>query len=302
MKKIIAIIVSIVLVITLTGCGRLLELGEQLINDELEKLEDLENLINDLDISANDVEKQSKIDELEKFINDGFDEVESWIDNLFNSLDEFDSDEFERRLERLIDDLERFLEEIDVKKETFTLSYNEAEIINTLFVRRVEKIQKDLLEIIEKYADSLSNDFGTISGLQRIGAEDYGFVDIPDTWVPWIEIGGDGSLIQYADPDSTDVQTVLTLNVGYNPDADLEMIATAIYDNIEAGGAEAGAARVEFAGFDAIEIYGIYPDGTILLSWIFQNGDNLNYISIETDILAIAELMELIESSFNINN
>lgn len=294
MKKIIAITVSLILIITLTGCGRILELGEQLINDELDKLREPENPVND-DV----VDIQSHFDEFEKFIINGFDELDIKIDAFFSSLEIIDTDEFERRLDRLVEDIERFFEEIEVKKETFTLSNDEADNINTLYIHRVEKIQNDLLNIIESYSDSFNN-YGANFSLQRVGAEHYGFVDIPDTWVPWVEIGGDGSLVQYADPDSTDVQTVLTLNVGDNPDADLEMIATAIYDNIESGGADAGATWVEFAGFEAIEIYGIYPDGTVLVSWIFQNDDNLNYISIEADIIAIGYLIELIESTFNI--
>ncbi len=110
--------------------------------------------------------------------------------------------------------------------------------------------------------------------LTSVGNSQTGTVPLSGKWLTFIEAGGFSSQV-VAHEQAKDVSTgsIIGLFV-LNIEQDAETAAKAQMAAMEQQGAKkVTGARVKLGGYDAIQCYGTYPDGTILVVWHFRGDD-----------------------------
>jgi len=95
-------------------------------------------------------------------------------------------------------------------------------------------------------------------------------------WVQFIEAGGFSAEVtaheQAKDMETGSIIGLFVLDVTYTPE---EIAKSQMYTMEKAGAKKVTGARVKIGGYDAIQCYGTYPDGTILVVWYFRAEDGL---------------------------
>ena len=140
----------------------------------------------------------------------------------------------------------------------------------------------------ESSEDSYESDSET--EYQRIGAENYGYIDVPADWVKFNEIGmSDAEMIQYSDITA---QSVITLQ--YYEGVDAETAASNVYVSMEGQCEGLTAAMVELGGYEAYQVYCFYPDSAeFLVCWLFDGDDGYtHYLAIEGTDMSVFDLSE----------
>lgn len=135
----------------------------------------------------------------------------------------------------------------------------------------------------------------------RVGEENFGFVDIPSDWVNFRDLGVTEPILQYSDLLGV---SIITLNAWEKGEETVEDVATAIWIGMEEEGAiETEGAALELAGYDAIQVYGIYPDeGKVLVTWVFETQDGyMHYVAAESTVENIFEIVLSIEETFSLD-
>lgn len=113
------------------------------------------------------------------------------------------------------------------------------------------------------------------SGLSSVGNAKTGTVKLTEgTWATFHEAGGFSKNVveheQAKDIKSGAIIGLFVLDVNYSAE-DLAKSQMAAME--QAGVKKPTGARVKLGGYDAIQCYGMYPDGVILVCWFFKGND-----------------------------
>lgn len=141
---------------------------------------------------------------------------------------------------------------------------------------------------------------------KQVGDDTLGYLTIPGDWVPFVDVNGVQGL-QYSDLIGDCILTLSIFDMESVP-ADLKPTFTAqtaaesIWMNIEAQGAQqVEGAVVKMGEYEAYQVYGVFPDGTHMITWSFADGAGvLHYVSLEGSVDGIAAVYELVETSYTL--
>ena len=155
-------------------------------------------------------------------------------------------------------------------------------------------------------ADDDADDADDDGPTQHVGAVGVGFVDIPASWTEFTDAEG-GDDLQWCDGTP---YTIVTLNVvdlsGMSADERAEFTTEVALNNIANHLLEEGideesltGARVELADRDAVQLYGTYPSGSILVVWLVEDdAGNYRYVAAEGTTDTIMDAVEIVEDTY----
>ncbi len=140
---------------------------------------------------------------------------------------------------------------------------------------------------------------------KRVGTDEFGYVSVPEDWVSFVEATG-GTDWQYSDPTGTSIITLNTFSTEGLTEEEKKAVspetaAQSVWFNIENGGGTSAieGAKVEFAGFEAYQVYAAYEDGTFLVTWCFEPGDGqIHYAAAEGTGDGVSEVVSILESTW----
>lgn len=126
---------------------------------------------------------------------------------------------------------------------------------------------------------------------QEIGADSFGFMQVPRDWVSFKELGADDSvpLYQYSSPDQVSVVTM-----SYVENTDAKTLADIYYQSMSADKVDGlTGATVTLDGKEAYQVYGYYTDANkVLVAWVFDGEDGFTHsLTIESqdyDIISLS--------------
>ena len=135
----------------------------------------------------------------------------------------------------------------------------------------------------------------------RVGEEGYGYIDIPANWVVFTDPDGSETVRQWA----ADPVTIISLDMVPNPDGvlDPDQAAQNIAAHLEESGAsDLTGARVTVGGFDAVQVYCVYPDeGIFLVVWLFDGGDGIiHYVAAEGTGETVMDAFTIVENTYSL--
>ena len=133
-------------------------------------------------------------------------------------------------------------------------------------------------------------------GMQRVGAEGFGFVNIPDNW---LQYSGDADVLQFADPD---VENFIIMQ-RFTEAMDIEnLIQQAVSFMDEHGGESITGGDADVNGIDARVVFASFPDGdTVMAAYIFEGTrGTLHKIRVEGPFDDIGETANYVLSSFSL--
>lgn len=143
---------------------------------------------------------------------------------------------------------------------------------------------------------------GSKKGTVRTGAENYGFVDVPNTWVTFTDqetasLSG-LSVKQYSDAAG---KNIITLNCSESQ-TEPKSAASSCWTQMEQEGAsDIHGATVTLDGYESYQVYGYYADEDIVLViWIFSDGTMLHYVSAEGPADSVSDTVKMIENTFSL--
>ena len=112
--------------------------------------------------------------------------------------------------------------------------------------------------------------------LESVGNEKTGTVKLTQgKWAVFHEAGGFSSEVkehEQAMDLNGSIIGLFVLDVTYSPE---ELAKSTMYSMEQAGAKKVTGARVKLGGYDAVQCYGMYPDGKILVCWYFKGNDGL---------------------------
>ena len=135
-----------------------------------------------------------------------------------------------------------------------------------------ETTSRTTRETTEETSASRSNDGAYLSS---VGNYSTGTVPLTQgKWVTFIEAGGFSSEVvaheQAQDMTTGTIIGLFVLNVDYSAE---DLGKSQMYSMEQAGAKKVTGARVKIGGYDAVQCYGYYPDGTIFVVWFFKGDD-----------------------------
>ena len=143
---------------------------------------------------------------------------------------------------------------------------------------------------------------------KRVGSDGIGYVTIPANWVDFEDTDGNASL-QWCDGTP---YTVISLNV-FNMDSvpedqsasfGPEQAAESVWMNMVNDGADEESiqgAHVKLAGRDAVQVYGVYPDGSFLVTWLLaDDAGTIRYVAAEGTQDTIMDTVNIVESTYEL--
>ena len=143
---------------------------------------------------------------------------------------------------------------------------------------------------------------------QRVGADGIGYVSVPNNWVEFKDVDGNSS-IQWCDGTPYTIISLNTFDMSSVPedqraDFDVEDAANSVWVNMLNDGLEEDAiqgARVTLADHDALQVYGLYPDGSFLVCWLLDDGSGtIRYVSAEGPESTIYDTVEMIQNTYEL--
>jgi len=144
----------------------------------------------------------------------------------------------------------------------------------------------------ETEADSGELEVTYTGATKEIGEEKFGYMQVPEDWLRFYELGVDeaaSTMYQYSSPDQVSVVTM-----SYSEDLDAETLANAYYQGYSQDAVDGlTAATVTLDGKTAYQIYGYFTDvNKIMVTWVFDGEDGLAHsLSIESqdyDIISLS--------------
>lgn len=155
---------------------------------------------------------------------------------------------------------------------------------------------------------STSHTLLDIGEIQRIGSPEYGYVDIPKSWIPFKDPRG-GNVIQYSDGTNINIITLNSIpreraNLKDGDTYNAELIANRIYyswtknENIE----KLWGSKSWVSGNESYQVNLITKSGKILVTWIFQKDDTVYTVSLEGDRETLLLLIPYVESTWGLTN
>lgn len=143
---------------------------------------------------------------------------------------------------------------------------------------------------------------------QRVGEVGVGFVEVPASWMKFVDVDGTTSL-QWCDGTpytiiSLDVFDLSGLSEDQRSELTLEDAADSVAGTLIDGGAVEDSlqgAHVTLAGREALQVYCSYPDGIILVTWVLEADDgSIRYVAAEGTMSTVLDAVEMVEDSYSI--
>ena len=155
---------------------------------------------------------------------------------------------------------------------------------------------------------STSHTLSDIGEIQRVGSAEYGYVDIPKSWVPFKDPRA-GNVIQYSDGTNINIITLTSIpreraNLKDGDTYNAELIANRIYyswkknENIE----KLWGSKSWVSGNESYQVNLITKSGKILVTWIFQKDDTVYKVSLEGDRETLLLLIPYVESTWGLTD
>lgn len=145
-----------------------------------------------------------------------------------------------------------------------------------------------------------------LKGMQQIGKEGYGYLYVPDNWLPFTDLDGSDTY-QY----TREGYNIVTLYSYTKEDLAVEKIdqlavknaATSYYYGMESSNIYENltASMSEVAGREAYQVYGtVKSDGKILCAWFFktEKNDKVYLVSLEGDKETLNQVLPYIEGTW----
>ena len=145
-----------------------------------------------------------------------------------------------------------------------------------------------------------------LKGMQQIGKEGYGYLYVPDNWLPFTDLGG-GDTYQY----TREGYNIVTLYSYTKEDLAVETInqlavesaATSYYYGMESSNLYENltGSMSEVAGREAYQVYGtVKSDGKILCAWLFktEKNDKVYLVSLEGDKETFDSILHFIKGTW----
>lgn len=166
-------------------------------------------------------------------------------------------------------------------------------------------------KVLEKANGSLSssatkkNDVKT-EETQRVGSDDYGYIDIPKNWLKFRDVDG-GDSIQYTDGSG---YNIVTMNAYTKEKAKIQereeftaqTIANRIYYNWQNNKNvnRVWGSKGAVAGNEAYQVNVIMKSGQYLVSWIFKKDEKVYLIALEGNRETLIKLPPYIEKTWSL--
>lgn len=155
---------------------------------------------------------------------------------------------------------------------------------------------------------STSHTLSDIGEIQRVGSSEYGYVDIPKSWVPFKDPRG-GNVIQYSDGTNINIITLTSIpreraNLKDGDTYNAELIANRIYyswtknENVE----KLWGSKSWVSGNESYQVNLITKSGKILVTWIFQKDDTVYKVALEGDRETLLLLIPYVESTWGLTD
>ena len=155
----------------------------------------------------------------------------------------------------------------------------------------------------------------SLADTQRIGNENFGYINIPKDWVVYnfkaqSSKTQSSKTLKYSSPDKHNMllmesNTKDTVELGPNETFDAELLANRLYSSFgkhkNRTSIEGVKAKPKFAGEDAFLIKVTFADGKTVYEWIFKKGDKVYTIAIEGTADMINALRPVFEQSFGLD-
>jgi len=145
-----------------------------------------------------------------------------------------------------------------------------------------------------------SDTVSTTTELKRVGKDNYGYLSVPENWVNFKDVDVTIPIVQVSDPTGT---SIITLNTWNTEESTAELSATSLWNKLEEEGVkDVTGAKVPLDIYSAFQVYGFYEtENTILIMWLFDTDDgNVHYVSAESTPETIMDVVQLVESSFSL--
>ena len=141
---------------------------------------------------------------------------------------------------------------------------------------------------------------------QRVGSDDYGYIDIPKNWLKFRDVDG-GDSIQYTDGSG---YNLVTMNASTKEKAKIQereeftaqTIANRIYYNWQNNKNvnRVWGSKGAVAGNEAYQVNVIMKSGQYLVSWIFKKDEKVYLIALEGNRETLIKLPPYIEKTWSL--
>ena len=141
---------------------------------------------------------------------------------------------------------------------------------------------------------------------QRVGSDDYGYIDIPKNWLKFRDVDG-GDSIQYTDGSG---YNLVTMNASTKEKAKIQereeftaqTIANRIYYNWQNNKNvnRVWGSKGAVAGNEAYQVNIIMKSGQYLVSWIFKKDEKVYLIALEGNRETLIKLPPYIEKTWSL--
>ena len=143
--------------------------------------------------------------------------------------------------------------------------------------------------------------------MQRVGSDDYGYIDIPKKWVKFTDVNG-GDSIQYTDGSAYNIVTMNAYmkekaNIKEGEEFTAQTIANRIYYNWQnnADVKKIWGSKSTVAGNEAYQVNVIMKSGQYLISWIFKKDEKVYLIAFEGDRATLIRFINYIENTWSLS-
>ena len=143
--------------------------------------------------------------------------------------------------------------------------------------------------------------------MQRVGSDDYGYIDISKNWLKFRDVDG-GDSIQYTDGSGYNIVTMNAYtkekaNIKEGEEFTAQTIANRIYYNWQnnAGVKKIGGSKSTVAGNEAYQVNVIMKSGQYLISWIFKKDEKVYLIALEGNRETLIKLPPYIEKTWSLS-
>lgn len=148
----------------------------------------------------------------------------------------------------------------------------------------------------------------SLADTQRIGNENFGYINIPKDWVVYNDKTQSSQTLKYSSPDKHNMllmesNTKDTVELGPNETFDAQLLADRLYSFWGKAKNQTSLEGVKaiFASEDAFLIKVTFKNGNILYEWVFQKGDKVYNITIVGSEDMIKALRPVLEQSWGLD-
>ncbi len=148
--------------------------------------------------------------------------------------------------------------------------------------------------------------------MQQVGKEELGYISLPAEWISYDDESATTAL-QYASADnrvivSLDIIDESALSEDEKAKMSAENAAQGIWNTLEQSGVkEIKGAKVQLAGYDAFQVYGVYTQGEddtagVIVNWVFESEDGvIHVVTAEGATEAVMDGVTQIESTYQLS-